>query len=245
MRSMRFCGFVAAAAFGLFACGLAQGSTVSWMGTTWDDNYNSPETNLNVNGSNQLEVSATTPGEWAAAHYNTDVAFRAAATPSIEFSFIDTLSAGVRKGAWIEDENTTPGSAGGWLQFDIPTTGNYRVYYDDYDADILDGGGIDFSAGVSVDTGVARTAGVHTFLVGRRSDGTTDFWIDGTKVVSLTSAQFNTSYFGDVYLSARDELATYTQYSTATNYVVPEPSSIALAFCAAVGLLFARRRKRA
>jgi len=228
------------------ASGAANAATIGWEGETWDDAYNTPQTTLNVNGLNQLEVNALTVGEWAAAHINTSGTYRAAATPWIEFSFLDTGSAGVRKGIWVEDETTSPlGSAGGWLQFEIPASGNYRVYYNDYDADLVDNASIDFSAGAVVDTGVARSVGERTFKLGRRADGTIDFWIDGSLTTSLTAAQFNPNFFGDVYLAARGELGTYTSFAAGTDYAIPEPTSVIMAAVAGLGLLHVRRQRTA
>jgi hypothetical protein len=234
-----------ALAVGLCFSGAAQAATVSWNGQNWDDDYASPDSVVSVVGSN-LEVSIAPSGDWAAAHYNTNVAFRSAATPWIEVSFLDTANNDVRKGLWIEDENGASPGAGGWLQFEIrDNSGTYKILYNDYDADNLDGGGLNFSAAQVLDTGVARTAAEHTFKVGRRADGTVDFWVDGSLTNSLTSAQFNPNFFGDVYLSARGETAVYTQFAVGTNYVVPEPGSLALALLAGLGLFVAVRRRKA
>ena len=159
MQVTRFWTLLAACSIAVSASSVAHAATVGWQGEIWDDSYNPSQTTLNVNGLNQLEVTASAAGS-VAAHFNTSGAYRAAATPWIEFSFLDTGSASVRKGIWVEDETTSPlGGAGGWLQFDIPTSGNYRVYYNDYEADRIDNGSLDFSAGVVVNTGVARSVG--------------------------------------------------------------------------------------
>ncbi len=249
MHITRFRSSFVALACLLVPAGLARSGTVNWDGVTWDDQYKSVVTGnqntiLTVNGSNQLEVSGIDPTDFSAAHYNTDSAFRASATPWVKASFIDTGDTGIRAGIYIEDETTTSPGAGGWLQFEIAATGSdYHIFYDDYDADKSDDGSINFSTGQSIDTGIARSVGVRTFEVGRRSDGTVDFSIDGTLVASLSASQFNPNYFGDIYLSARGETATYTSYATGTNYV-PEPASLIMGAMAMLGLLVFRNVPR-
>jgi hypothetical protein len=239
----RFWTLLAIFSIAVFASSMAHAVTVGWEGETWDDTYNPSQTTLNVNGLNQLEVTANSAGQFAAAHINTSAAYRAAATPWIEFSFLDTGNAPVRKGIWVEDETTSPlGGAGGWLQFEIPTSGNYRVYYNDYDADLTDNASIDFSTGTVVNTGVARSVGERTFKIGRRANGMIDFWIDGSLTTSLSAAQFSPNFFGDVYLAASGETATYTSFATGTDYAVPEPASVVVAAMAGVGVLLVRRR---
>jgi hypothetical protein len=227
----------------LSSCSIASAATIGWKGEVWDDNYGN--TSLNVNGFDQLEVSATpAPNGWSAAHFNTDVAFRSSATPFVEFGFLDTGNP-VRKEIWIEDETTSPlGSAGGWLQFGA-NGGTYKIFYNDYDADLTDDSIVNFSTGQSVDTGVARSVGERLLKIGRRADGTVDFWIDGMLSTSLSAAQFSPNFFGDIYLGSRYENTAFTHFVTGGDYAIPEPSTIALLGIAGVaGLAVVRRRRQ-
>lgn len=242
----RFGAQLACGGFALVAAGATQAATVTWSGETWD--YSAATTTATVNGSGHLEVTPVTTGSGRTVHFNTSVAFRAAATPFVQASFLETGANG-RKGIMIEDETTSPaGGAGGWLQFlsDSAFGSNYKIFYNDYDADLADGGGINFSAGHTIDTGVARSLGERTFTVGRDAGGNIAFLIDGVLVASLTSAQFNPNYFGDVYLVGNNTTlaaATYTGFATGTAFAVPEPSTMLLVAAAGLGLFAARRRR--
>ena len=222
--------------------GQLRAATIGWKGETWSDSYGN--TSLNVTGADELIVTATPAANaWAAAQFNTSVAYRTAAAPWVEVGFIDSANTS-RKEIWIEDETTSPlGSAGGWLQFGA-NGATYRITYNDYDADLTDDAIVNFSSLQTVDTGVARTAGEHLLKIGRRIDGTVDFWVDGALAHSLSAGQFNPNYFGDIYLGSRYEDATFTQFASGDNYAIPEPATLALAGAAGLGLIAAHRRRR-
>ncbi len=92
-----------------------------------------------------------------------------------------------------------------------------------------------------LDTGIARTAGVHSAGVALLSDGTLDFFVDGNLTRSATAAQYGIPGFSDALLTVNgptlgDE-ATFTSFSLA-----PEPSSlVCLAFILAT-FVFVRKR---
>jgi len=239
----------AAGSLALLMSGLAHAEIVAWKGQNWDATPD-VETTLIVNGLDQLEVTSTPSTTFGRAHFDTSPSYRAAATPWVQLKFLETGNTS-RKGFFFEDETTGPGgSAGGWLQLLSPTVGpNYILFYNDYDADLLDGGGINFSASVTIDTGVARSVGERTFTVGRRADGTVDILIDGSLITSLLAAQFNPNYIGDIYLASRNETTTFTSFAIGTDYVfgvpVPEASSAIPVAVAGLGLVaFALHRRR-
>lgn len=189
-----------------------------WKGIDWDPSiYGSIAVNVG-----NLEVTTASFGtsSWGTAHYNTPNSFRAAPTPWVKVTFLD--SPGTAAGQlWMEDETynsnygLNTGTLGAWTQFgaweraDRP---NYMIYWWDYDTG-LDG---------FVDTGFARTAGAHTLLLGKRVDGTIDYWLDGWLVFSTTDITPN--YFGDIYLAAHSpganpgQTIVFTDYQTGTDY---------------------------
>lgn len=238
----------------LFACALvcalaataSADPTVTWEGILWNSGFGGAD--LNLSGPN---MTVTPVGSsYGAAHYNTPVAFRASPEQFVEVGFIDTgLTERVQ--IWMEDENTALpiGSNGAWVQFGSwelsgIDNGNYQIYLDDYDADRLDDGSVNFSVGTFIDTGVAYSAGTHTLGLGMRADGTVDFLLDGALVLSTTAITPN--YFGDIYLAGRYGTATFTSYTAKTAYAppVPEPSGLALAVLTMAGIAV-RRRNRA
>jgi len=237
----------------LLMSGLFHAEGIDWSGQTWDENPASPVTTLNVNGLNQLEVTSSSSTLFGRAHIGTSPSYRAAATPWMQIKFLETGNAS-RKGFFFEDETTGPlGSAGGWLQIISPNAfaSNYSLFYNDYDADLLDNGAINMPGptGVTINTGVARSVGERTFTIGRRADGTVDILIDGSLITSLLAAQFNPNYFGDIYLASRGETTTFTSFAIGTDYVfgvpVPEASSAIPVAVAGLGLVaFALHRRR-
>lgn len=228
----------------LGAASVAQAALLNWQGQDWDDNYGN--TALSLDGSGNLVVTPTpTVISYAAAHYNTSAAFRASATQAVEVSFIDTAVFTDRRELWIEDETASgaAGTLGGWLQVVARGT-TYQIGYNDYDADKADNSSVDFSTWTSFDTGIARTAGLHSFGVTRAMDGSIDVWIDGVSRLSLTSAQFNPNYFGDVYLGVRGSAATFSQFDSSTDpRAVPVPATSALIALGVIGMAGLRRRR--
>ncbi len=202
---------VIAVVLGLSSFGLAGAvAPIVWEGVTWDQPYGASS----LGGGGELEVTSSCGAEncWGAAHYNTPVAFRNAPGHSVSFTFYDPGSGGGGVQIWIEKEGS-PHAA--WTQFgawdgDV----NYGIYWWNVDTDV-DG---------SVDTGVMRSTGLHTLTVGKRPDGTVDYFIDGALVE--TNTQMDMGYIGDVYLAAHSDApnpttAIFHAYSVANDYVGP------------------------
>ena len=213
----------------MLACagGLAAG-TLDWQGVSWDDT-SYPPSSLAVDGAGDLVVTPPV-GDYGAAHYNTPDLFRAALAPWVQVTFQDPGS-GNRGQLWLEDE----GSGGAWTQFGAWNTyANYQIWWWDYDTN-LDGWR---------DTGIARTAGNHTFKIGMQSSGAVDYYLDGAPVWSTTD--ITPAKFGDVYLAAMADSAVFVDYSAGTDYApTPEPASLTLIGLGAVGIAWAGRRRRA
>ncbi|RMF94211.1 MAG: PEP-CTERM sorting domain-containing protein [Nitrospinota bacterium] len=221
----------------------AWATSVVWEGITWTDaGFGNT---LDVTASDHLLVGPGSSGTYGVAHYNTDSTFRAATTPFVEVFFIDT-GGNDRVQLWMEDETLGPlGSAGAWMQFGtwygLPATygdeNHYGIYYNDYDADLADDGTVNFSAGVFIDTGIDRTAGEHRLILGRRADGTIDWTLDNTIVLSLSPTEFSPNYFGDIYLAARYNTAEFTNYRTGLDYApIPEPATLLLVASGVLGM---------
>jgi hypothetical protein len=201
-------------------------ATITWKGIPWGTaGYGS----IAVNVDGDLEVTTSSCGTtncWGTAHYNTPSAFRAAATPWVRITFIDSGPGSPGAQVWMEDEEYVFPGAGAWTQFgawDRPGFENYRIYWWDYDTDLSDNGLLDDSSGWGwVDTGVPRTAGTHTIMLAMRADHTVDYWLDGFLVHSTTDITPN--YFGDIYLAGHSDVShpsqtvVFTDYQTGTDY---------------------------
>jgi len=92
-----------------------------------------------------------------------------------------------------------------------------------------------------LDTGIARTAGVHSAGVALLSNGTLDFFVDGNLAGSATAAQYGIPEFSDALLTVNgpdngDE-ATFTSFSLA-----PEPSSLGCLVVILASFWFVRKR---
>jgi hypothetical protein len=216
----------------------AHAYSVSWQGITWTNPYG----DIAVNGSNYLEVTASTcfPNNapdghpspvqtcWGAAHYNTpSTGFRDQTVQWIQVVFVDDgTSKSPGPQFWIEDETYDPslagkntGTLGGWSQFGAwDNTGAYKVYWWDYDS----------NKAKLVSTGISRSAGDHTLkIVLDKTDGyLVEYYLDGNLVYSTTKLTLN--YIGDVYLAVNGHLrgagspynensvAVFKEYETGT-----------------------------
>jgi hypothetical protein len=139
-------------------------------------------------------------------------------------SFIDEGPGTEGSQLWMEDENYATPNGGAWTQFgawEREGYDNYMIYWWDYDKELTLGD----IEGVSwgwVDTGVPRSAGEHTLLLGMQSDGTVDYWLDGCLV--LTTTAITPNYFGDIYLAGHSDpsnpsaTVVFTYYNTGTDY---------------------------
>jgi hypothetical protein len=226
---------------------------VIWMGESWHPYAGST---LNVNGSNELEV---TPGSatYGAGSFNTDTTYRGLSTPAVSFTYTETIGDGIRHQIWIEDEKTSgaAGTLGGWIQFGTwygsgIDNGDFQLVYDDYDADYADDSSVNFSTQKVIDTGVAYSDGQHTVTVARENDGSIDFFVDGTLGTKVSASDLNPNFFGDIYLASANGTGVFQNFETGTFAElapVPEPASIALLFSGAAlafGNVVLRGRRR-
>jgi hypothetical protein len=102
------------------------------------------------------------------------------------------------------------------------------------------------AVGQFLDTGIARTAGVHSASVALLSDGTLDFFVDGSLAGSATATQYGIPELSDALLTvngpANGDEATFTSFS-----LTPEPSSLVClaGIIASVGFVRKRFSRRA
>jgi len=238
------------AALVLAVCGVADATTVSWDGVTWDSAFGSIAV-VPGPGADMLVVTtqAYSSDGWCfgAAHYNTPDAFRASNTPWVQFTYYDSSASTLRSGAevWMEREDgavPTPVVGAAWTQWG--TSGDdpqYGVYWWNEHTD---------TDGSATNLGL-RTPGFHTLKMGMRATGQVDYWLDGSLLFTTTS--ITPDYFGDIYLAADSDLAhpgqtvVFTDYRSGTDYAgppVPEPITMFSALLA-IGSLGAYIRKRA
>jgi hypothetical protein len=199
----------------LVFAGIAGATSLVWSGQTWTNPYGG----IAVNGAGQLAVTSSTCFDtacWGAAHYNTSAAFRSTPGTVVTFSFVDDGPGTAGGQLWIEQES---GANPGWSQFGAwQRFSDYELYWWDED------GGSD----LLVPTGIGRTAGVHTLALGKRADGTVDYYLDGQLVYTTTALHLD--YIGDVYLAANSQpdnpgqTVLYTEYGEVTGYTGPPAS---------------------
>jgi len=181
---------------------------LAWRGIGWNMGFGSAQ----VSDSDRLQVSTTSvygTSAWGAAHYGTPDPFRAASSTWIQASFIDQGPGTVGGQLWFEHE---PLVNHAWAQIGCwETRDEYRVYWWNYQTGETGW----FVIG-------ERTAGEHTVKVGKRADGTVDFWFDGLMVFSTTKV--SPDYIGDVYLAAHSspgnagDTVEFTDYQCGTDY---------------------------
>lgn len=215
---------------------MSKASTVNWDGQDWDSSFGSAA----VNGSN-LDITATTLSSsgtyYGDAHYNTDAGFRSASTPYIEATYSDT---GVGAGFLAFEQESGVGKA--WAEIGVdPTNGpgsdsHYSLYWWN-----------ETTNATNEIILAPRTNGDHTFEIGRQADGTVDFYLDNSLVLSTMA--ITPAYFGDVYLfsaaNASGSVATFTSFTSGTNYAAaPLPASAMGGFVLMGGLLAANRLRR-
>ncbi|HQZ88883.1 MAG TPA: hypothetical protein PLR44_02450 [Thermomicrobiales bacterium] len=177
-------------------------SSVTWEGINWGA----------LSGTDINEIAGnlvvTNSGDWPAAHYNTSDSFRNTSTPSLTFTVIDAGPGTVTGGAYVEYE---PYPWAGLFCTAAPGYDNYVINWWNEDDDVV------------IDTGIRRSAGAHTFEIGRRADGTVDCWIDGRIAASVPA--FGMQSITDVYLIAwggePGDTVTYTAYAEGESYRVP------------------------
>ncbi len=92
-----------------------------------------------------------------------------------------------------------------------------------------------------IDTHISRTAGTQTAAIEEFANGTVEFFLNNSLVVTATAAQFGIPVFADVVLTANGdaagEQATFTSFT-----ITPEPSSFLL-MGGALALLALRAKK--
>ncbi|HEX5241812.1 MAG TPA: hypothetical protein VFW23_01020 [Tepidisphaeraceae bacterium] len=208
----------------------SQAASVNYNGYTFDDGgFGGTNT---VSGSN-LQVGSG-PGRdtadnfyYGAAHYNTDAAFRSAATTFIEATLSDPGSGDAGFLAFEQEGGTHRSWAEIGVDADNSST-NYSLLWWNEVTNATD----------TILLG-ARTAGDHSLEIGRESSGTVDFLFDGSLVYSTTG--ITPDYIGDVYLfsqgSTPNVITTYTNYAAGTDFVVAPVPSAAYAGMALLGCL--------
>lgn len=200
----------------------AMADIVTFDGTQFQSFYG-PE-NLTIDGSGNLLVPVVLSG------YGAAVTLLPSGASSVTTSFLDSgSSAGPAGELWVQDfanSHLYEAAVGAFTGL-----GDYFVMYR------IDGTAV----GQFLDTGIARTAGVHSAGVALLSDGTLDFFVDGTLAGSATAAQYGIPEFSDALLTVNGpmngDVATFTSFSTA-----PEPSSFVCFASLLASLGFVRKR---
>lgn len=202
-------------------------AAVTWKTVAWTSSYYGSIA-LNIDGDMEVTISTCFPTScWGTAHYNTPGYFRAAATPWVKVTFLDSGPGTPGLQIWMEDEEYVYPTAGAWTQFGAwqrEGFDNYQIYWWDFDTDLADDNDLNDSNNSWgwVDTGIERTAGMHTLKLAMRNDGTVDYWFDGVLVHSSTDITPN--YFGDIYLAGHsdpsnpNETVIFTDYETGIYY---------------------------
>ena len=217
---------------------------IVWRGATWNDVYDS--TALSLNASGNLVVNPDTTDIYGAligeAHYSTSASFQALTAPWIDVTFV-LPSTQVSAYLALEQPSDSAGGTASYIQFgafnqnyDPPGwSGNSEVEADWWDED----SGNSWAENVG-----SLQTGANTLLVGRRADGTIDYWLDGTLVYSTTD--ITPQYFGDIYLGVAGGPVTFTDYQAGGGYdSAPEPGTLGTLLALGVsGLMFFRQRRK-
>lgn len=190
--------------------------TVDWQGINW----NHPFGDIDINTDGNLEVTATDCFDeecFGTAHDNTPQSFRDAPDHSVTVWFEDPGPGMHGAQIWIEKEGS-PNAAYAELGA-FPGENTYTLNWWNVDTDERQ----------AIDTGIARTAGVHSLTIGKRADGTVDFYVDANLV--FTTSEMNIGYIGDVYLASHSispaqETAVFIDFEANEQYELGAPNII-------------------
>jgi hypothetical protein len=202
----------------------ALANSVLFSGYSFQSFYG-PE-NLTFDGSGDLLVPVTTSNFGAA------VTQLPTGTSIVTTTFLDSgMNTGPGAELWVQDA-VSP------LLYEI-AVGAFTGSSDFFVLYRIDGG----SVNQFVDTGIARTAGVHSASIELATNGTIEFFLDNTLAVSATAAQYGIPALSNALLTANGATgnqATFTSFSSA----VPEPASFALMAAIFLGFGFVRGARR-
>jgi hypothetical protein len=200
------------AATGAFAAG-------HWKGISWYDPFGS----CLVNGDNVMEIYTTSCGTrtcWGAAFYHLPKTIRTAGTPWIKVRLRDDGPDTPGPQVWLQNDTYgLPAAKGPWTQFGAwqgTETETYRISWWNHST----------GRSRSVDTGIPRAPGEHTLLLGQRTNGAVDYWLDDKLVYSTDEIQ--PKCFGNIFLAGHRrpdsaaDLVVFTDYQAGTDYAPPQ-----------------------
>ncbi len=226
----------------VLASGVAEATTVTWKGVTWTE-YGT-NTTATVNGNGGLDITVLsgqsgdpTPDNWVLKGFldptgnaGSSTIYSQANAPWVKFTFTDTYTGDASVGG--PRMFLDPSVSGVESMFQGGVIAGYSSYYLNHNVYDANHGGWANDPN-NWYTGPTRSAGEHTVLIGMRTDGQVDMWIDGvlgqTIAASPYVTQFNRLWLGVDAPAGTTFTATYDDLTYGTGYVAPVPESGTLA----------------
>lgn len=179
--------------------GAAPAVDLDWRGLRWHGfDHSIWLTDFGGSQALAVEVSDISGGYYIGnAEHQTSDAFRGAADQAVVVQVYDEGVGFSAPQLQVYDSSwnpANPGSNGAWIilgAWDEPGVGNYRVYWEDYEG---------FGDVRYLDTGVPRTAGLHTFGIALAADGSVSLSIDG-QTLGIDTSALSPGMFEYVYLA--------------------------------------------